>query len=74
MPSIGGHVYFESLIDDLTRKSWLIPMKSRKEIYHYISEWQTAISLQTGKKVAIYRCDNAKEYQKFESLVRKDGI
>ena len=62
VPSIGGHVYFVSLIDDLTRKSWFIPMKSWKKIYHHISKWQTAISLQTGEKVAIYRCDNTKKY------------
>lgn len=70
--SIGGHTYFVSLLDNLTRKSWLIPMKFWKEIYQHISKQQTAIGLQTGEKVAIYRCDNAKEYQKFETLVRNN--
>ena len=72
--SIEGHAYFVSLIDDLTRKSWLICLKSRKEIYQKISEWQTAIGLQSGEKVAIYRCDNAREYQKFEKQIHAEGI
>ena len=72
--SIGGHRYFVSLIDDLTRRSWLLCMRSRREIYEKIGEWQTAIGLQTGEKVAIYRCDNAKEYQKFERIIHADGV
>lgn len=71
--SIGVHSYFLSLLDDLTRKSWLIPMKFRKEIYRHVSEWETAIGLQTGEKVAIYQCNNAKEYQRFEKLVHDNG-
>lgn len=63
-----------SLIDDLTRKPWLFCMKTRRDIHQTISEWQAAIGLQTGEKVAIYRCDNAREYQKFESMVHADGI
>ena len=71
--SLGGHRYFVSLIDDLSRKSWLFCLRSRSEIYTKISEWETSTNLQMGEKVAIYRCDNAKEYQKFERLIHDAG-
>ena len=71
--SLGGHKYFASLIDDLTRKSWLICMKSRDELYIKLSEWESVISLQMKEKVATYRCDNAKEYQKIEKNVHDAG-
>lgn len=68
VPSIGGNIYFLSLIDDLMRKSWLICMKSQKEIFQRMSEWQTATYLQSSEKVALYHCENAREYQRFEHL------
>lgn len=71
--SLGGNAYFVSLIDDFTRRSWLVCIKIRKDIYRKITEWQTATELQVGEKVAIYRCDNAKEYQKLERLIYEKG-
>lgn len=56
------------------RKSWLICIKSPKKIYQKIYEWQTAIHVQLGKKDALYCCDNAKEYQRFEDLIHNDGL
>ena len=72
--TLGGHRYFVSCIDDFTRKSWTICLKSRREIYSKISEWQQQVELETGEKVKLYRCDNAKEYQKLEELIRPGGV
>ena len=36
--SLGGHKYFVSLIDDLTRKSWLICSKTRGELHAKLKE------------------------------------
>lgn len=72
--SLGGHIYFISLIDDHTRKSWLICLQSRKDLYKFVNEWMKVVELDSGEKVTLFRCDNAKEYQKFEQLVRSEGI
>ncbi len=49
-------------------------MKSRKEIYQKLDEWQRTVELETGHNVIRYRCDNANEYQKFETTVQANGI
>ncbi len=49
-------------------------MKSQKELCQRINKWQTAISLETGKKIAIQRCDNARKYQKLENRAHVDRI
>ena len=36
-------------------------------------DWQREIELQTGQKVILYRCDNAKEYQKFQNTIKATG-
>ena len=71
--SLGGHKHFVSLIDDLTRKSWLICLKTRGELHAKLKEWESVVSLETGEKVTTYRCDNAKEYQKVEKNVHDAG-
>lgn len=74
MLSIEKHIYFVFFIDNLMRKSWLIPMKTQKELSQHINNWQTAMALQTGVKIVIYQCNNAKKYQKLERLVYNDEI
>lgn len=72
--SLGGHIYFISLIDDHTWKSWLICLKSRKDLYRFVNDWMKVVELDSGEKVTVFRCDNAKEYQKFEQLVQAEGV
>lgn len=49
-------------------------MRSRKEIHQKLEEWQKTVELETGQKVIVYRCDNAKEYQKFEIAIQTNGV
>ena len=72
--SLGGHSYFISLIDDFTRKSWLILLKNRRTIYGAIKEWMNVVEGEKNQQVIKFRCDNAKEYKKFMELIRPDGI
>ena len=69
IPSIAGSRYFLSLIDDMTRKSWIFCLRTRSEIYEKISSWNAEIKLEVGEGAASFRADNAKEYRKFEDLV-----
>lgn len=48
-------------------------MKTRDELYAKLNEWESVISLEIGEKVATYKCDNAKEYQKVEKNVHDVG-
>lgn len=32
------------------------------------------VELDSGEKVTLFRCDNAKEYQKFEQLVQSESV
>ena len=73
-PSLGKHLYFISLIDDHTQKSWLICLKTRQAIYRGIKDWIAVIEREASCQVIKFRCDNAKEYQKFIELIRSDGI
>lgn len=72
-PSLGGNRYFLSLIDDLTRKSWISCMKARSDVYQKFQQWRDAINLETGETAATLRSDNAREYQKLEKMVQTQG-
>ena len=72
--SLGGHSYFISLIDDFTRKSWLILLKNQRTIYGAIKEWIDVVEREKNQQVIKFRCDNAKKYKKFMELIRPDGI
>ena len=74
IPSISGSRYFLSLIDDLTRKSWIFFLRTRNEIHRKIEDWRAEIRLEIGEEAAIFRSNNAKEYRKFEEAVRSQGI
>ena len=72
--SIGGNRYFLSLIDDLTRKSWIFCLKTRSDIYEKINVWLAEIKLKTDEGAAAFRSDNAKEYRRLEEAVRSREI
>ncbi len=72
--SIREYKYFWFLNNDLTTKFWLFCIKSWKELYPRIKTWQTVIGLQTENEFAIYHYDNARKYQKFESLVQANRV
>lgn len=73
--SYRGYKYFAELIDNYTRMTWTIPMKSRDEIYEKLDEWVVQVERQTKKKLVCTRTDNAPELLKeLQGWKRKDGV
>lgn len=69
-----GRLYFISLVDDLSRRSWLIHLKGRRTIHGAIKEWIKLVEREKGQQVSKLQCDNAKDYKEFMELIRSDGI
>ncbi|KAL1223475.1 Retrovirus-related Pol polyprotein from transposon TNT 1-94 [Cardamine amara subsp. amara] len=60
--SLGGHRYFVSVIDDYSRKTWVIMLKHKSEAFKNFREWKTLVENQTGKKIKRLRTDNYLEF------------
>ncbi|KAH9752645.1 hypothetical protein KPL71_014775 [Citrus sinensis] len=76
VPSLGGARYFESLIDDYSRKVWIYVLKHKSEALGKFKEWITLIENQTDKKIKRLRTDNGLEYcsKEFEDFSKYKGI
>lgn len=75
-PSISGKQYFLSIIDDKTRKVWLMFLKSKDETFDKFCEWKELVENQMSKKVKVLRTDNGLEFCniKFNEYCAKNGI
>jgi hypothetical protein len=49
--SLGGHMYFMSLIDDYSRMTWIFIMKHKSDAFKNFKQWKALMENQTGKKV-----------------------
>lgn len=55
--SLGGARYFMSIIDDFTRRVWVIVLNSKNDAFGKFKEWKTLVENQTGNKVKTLRTD-----------------
>jgi len=60
--SLGGHMYFLSLIDDYSRMTWIFIMKHKSYAFKNFKQWKTLVENQTGKKVKRLRTDNGLDF------------
>lgn len=74
--SLSGKHYFLSIIDDKSRKVWLMFLKSKDETFDMFCEWKELVEKQVNKKVKVLRTDNGLEFcnRKYEEYCRKQGI
>jgi transposase InsO family protein len=74
--SIGGHRYFVSMIDDYSRKTWVIMMKNKSEAFNKFKQWKALVENQTGKKIKRLRTDNGLEFcsSEFDEFCKDAGI
>ena len=49
--SLGGHRYFVSFIDSLSRHCWIYPMRQRCEALDMLVRWKDMMEKQTGRKI-----------------------
>ncbi|KAH9724313.1 hypothetical protein KPL70_007440 [Citrus sinensis] len=74
--SLGGAIYFLSLIDDHSIMVWVYVLKNTDEVFEQFKNWKTLIETQTNKKVKKLRTDNGLEFcnKRFEEFCTKHGI
>lgn len=61
-PSITGHKYFISFIDDCTRVCWIYLLKSKGEVGHVIPKFSKMIETQFHTQVKVIHSDNGREF------------
>ncbi|XP_062086234.1 uncharacterized protein LOC133792348 [Humulus lupulus] len=74
--SIGGTSYFMSIVDDYSRKVWVILLKSKYQALNSFKDWKKVTKNHIGRKVKMLRTDNGLEFcsSEFNDYYRKEGI
>lgn len=62
VPSIHGHSYFLTAVDDYSRFTWLTLMKSKSETRKHVTDFITFIENQFSGKIKTLRSDNGPEF------------
>ncbi|GJY02353.1 ribonuclease H-like domain-containing protein [Tanacetum coccineum] len=57
-----GYKYFLTVVDDYTRAVWIYLIKSKDEVYYFITVFYNLIENQFNKKVKVFRSDNGTEF------------
>jgi transposase InsO family protein len=75
-PSLGGTLYFLSVIDDCSRMVWVFLMKHKSESFQNFKEWKLMIENQVGRKIKTLRTDNGLEFcsKEFDQFCKNEGI
>ena len=70
--SLSGYVYYVSLIEDFSRKTWIYFMKN----FNKFKEFKALIENHTEKKIKTFRSDNGEEFtlNEFKYLCKDSGI
>ena len=61
-PSISGHKYFLTLVDDFSRFTWIILMKTKSEARQHLTNFISFIETQFNRKLKCLRSDNGPEF------------
>jgi len=60
-----GYSYFLQVVDNYSRRSWILPIKNRTDCVEALDQWKRITELQTGAKLRAVRSDNAPELKKY---------
>lgn len=73
--SYRGYRYFAQLLDNYTRRSWILLLKHKDDLYKELDEWVVFAERESGHKLLCTRTDNAPEILKYLlNWKRKDGV
>uniref|UniRef100_A0A251V331 Putative zinc finger, CCHC-type n=1 Tax=Helianthus annuus TaxID=4232 RepID=A0A251V331_HELAN len=74
--SLGGALYFLSIVDDFSRRVWVYVLKGKHEAFGKFKDWKILVETQTERKVKKLRTDNGLEFcnDHFDQFCRKYGI
>ena len=75
-PSIQGHKYFLTIIDDFSRKVIAYPLKNKSEVFSIFERFQKRAERFLDSKILSVRTDNGLEFanDNFKALFEKQGI
>ncbi|CAA7059283.1 unnamed protein product [Microthlaspi erraticum] len=75
-PSLSGKQYFLSIIDDKTRKVWLMFLKTKDETFDKFCDWKELVENQISKKLKVLRTDNGLKFcnSRFDEYCKRHGI
>jgi hypothetical protein len=59
--TVRGNRYFLLIIDNYTRKNWVIALKQKSEAIEGLKTWKRDVEFQTNEKILAARSDNAPE-------------
>lgn len=60
--SLGGGLYFLTIVDDFTRYVWVHVLKKKSEVFDLFKQHHTLVERQTGLKLHKLRSDNGGEF------------
>ena len=63
VPTVDGHKYFLTIVDDCTRSTWVYLMKSKSETRPILQSFYLMIKNQFSKSIKVFRIDNGLEFQ-----------
>jgi hypothetical protein len=59
--SLRGNKYFLLIIDNWTRKNWVIPLPNKSEAIQELRTWKVMVEKEVDEKIKAARSDNAPE-------------
>ena len=69
--TLGGALYYVTLIDDHSRKVWAYALKFKDQVLDVFKYFHVKVERQTGKQLKSIRVDNGGEYRgPFEQYCR----
>jgi len=73
VPSIHGHIYFLTVVDDCSRHTWIFHMHSKSETIKLLLNFVIYVKNQFEKNIKIIRSDNGPEFE-YIDLYNNYGI
>jgi hypothetical protein len=62
VPSLGGSLYYVSLIVDFSRKTWIYFLRKKSKVFKKFKEFKSLVENQTDKKIKVLRIDKGGEF------------
>ena len=70
-----GYIYFISVVDNFSRKTWIFPMRAKSDAAPILNQWKKEVETATDLKILAVRSDNAPELENlFESWRQESGV
>ena len=76
MASLGGSRYYNTFIDDSSKKVWVYFLKSKFVVFETFKKWKAMVETEMGLKLKCLRLDNGGEYEDmwFKQFCAVNGI